>query len=244
MEGDALVIASGRTRKNHFVIGNETTTRKTVLVEVPIEGTWNVVGDTQPLETTRNLHRFSVTIEPKETQGLTVVREQITEIKLPLDRATPKYIAELKALASIDANLKSLLDQLSVLQASMNAAESEVVSIREQHRNITAEQTRIRSNLETLDKSAELYERYVKRLTEQEDLLEDLSKRLGELRVRQRQDQLELDKLLGPFRQESKRQQLKQRSKNNANRQLQQAESLDDIFDDGNDLQEGPGGLF
>lgn len=229
LDSDVLVFTSGRTRHNTYEISNDTLANKNVVIEMPIEDSWELVDGDQPDETTRNLYRFSTSVDSKANATVDVAREEVTTRRVALDSVTAQLLAELDAIPLLDDELKALIEKLTELQSQRNDTSSEVAAVQDQQRSITSEQSRIRSNLQALnDRSGALYQRYVQLLTTQEDTLEQLSKKLSELRAVQRAIEAELDKLLGPFR---------QKAKNSPNRAIKQQEqipqnnqSLDDPF--------------
>jgi hypothetical protein len=227
LDNDVLVFTNGRTRENEFEVINDTRTMKKMVIELPIAEPWKLMASSTPNETTRSLYRFSMEVDTKKTNVLKVEREEVSTRRVALDAVTPQLLAELDAIPRMDEKLKALIDKLTDLQSDLNSTTVEIRTVQERQRNINNEQTRIRSNLESLkDTSAVLYQRYVKLLTTQEDELELLSGRLSELRKQQRAIESDLDSLLGPFREKAKK------SKKQMSQQAvpDVGDELDDVF--------------
>jgi chromosome segregation ATPase len=78
--------------------------------------------------------------------------------------------------------LKKSLEKLQTLRAEFAEAAKKTGRQEQQLAEISKEQTRIRANMGSLDKSSELYKRYVQTLGGQEDQIQKLQESLKELR--------------------------------------------------------------
>ena len=87
--------------------------------------------------------------------------------------------------------------QLLSRKREQEATAAAILSKRDTIRNIESMQTRIRENMRALDKTSELYQQYVRTLTEQERELAELTRQLQELDATRRQQDAALDQFVG-----------------------------------------------
>jgi len=69
------------------------------------------------------------------------------------------------------------IEEVGRRQAEINTVEREIAELDRQKNEIDAEQSRIRENMAKIDRASQLYTRYMTKLTDQENTLEDLRER-------------------------------------------------------------------
>ncbi len=191
-----LVAARRLARSRKLVIKNAGTAPATLLVEHPIEGGWRLVKPAQADETARDRHRFAVAAAPGKPVEFAIdeelPQEQVVAIT-NLDDAT--VLLYERAGASSPKVKESLGDvlrrrrELARLATERGVREREIEAIGQ-------EQARIRENMNRLERSSELFTRYVQKLTEQEGRIETLRGEIAERTAEEQQRRSELDAFL------------------------------------------------
>ncbi len=195
-------IAGGRLRevcrhrtRQEFRLRNSGQKPKTVLLEHPLRPRWELVEPAEATETTRNLYRFSMEVGPKSASALTVVQEMTQRKRVRILRTSGDELGVYLESKDVSDAVKAALQTI----ADRNRQATELAGQRLRKEKlveaITGEQGRIRKNLESLDHASDLYRRYVTKLNQQEDRLDQL---LAEI-AQSRDEEAELRRQLEDF---------------------------------------------
>jgi hypothetical protein len=191
-----LIATRKYARTKAFEIKNSGSKSVKLLVEHPREGGWNLVAPKEAAETTRDRYRFAVTAEPGKPAKLEVAEEQqgVQHVALTnVDDGTILFYIRAKATSP---KVKEALEQVI---AKKRAIEEIVRVKQEKEREIQVveqEQNRIRQNMAQLDRTNELYAKYVKKFAEQEDRVEVLRKEIAGLVKQEQEARKALDEFL------------------------------------------------
>jgi hypothetical protein len=191
-----LIATRKYARTKVFEIKNSGSKPVKLLVEHPREGGWNLVAPKEAAETSRDRYRFAVTAEPGKPAKLEVAEEQqgVQHVALTnIDDGTILFYIRAKATTPA---VKEALEQVI---AKKRAIEEIVRKKQEREREIQVveqEQNRIRQNMAQLDRTNELYAKYVKKFAEQEDRVEALRKEIAALIQQEQEARKALDELL------------------------------------------------
>jgi hypothetical protein len=191
-----LIATRKYARTKVFEIKNSGSKPVKLLVEHPREGGWNLVAPKEAAETSRDRYRFAVTAEPGKPAKLEVAEEQqgVQHVALTnIDDGTILFYIRAKATSPA---VKEALEQVI---AKKRAIEEIVRKKQEREREIQVveqEQNRIRQNMAQLDRTNELYAKYVKKFAEQEDRVEALRKEIAALIQQEQEARKALDELL------------------------------------------------
>lgn len=158
-----------------YKIKNSGDKAKSMLVEHPQREGWKLVDPDLASETTRDRYRFAVEVEPDQTRELTVdERREIKQTINLVDFNDTRYSFYLSA-QQVTPEVKAALEEYQRRRAEI----TKLAQQRQQHQGrlalIENEQARIRKNMQQLPRDSELYKRYIKKFTEQEDAVEQLN---------------------------------------------------------------------
>lgn len=173
---DGMIEQSLRARHTTvYSFDNLDSTRgRVILVEYPRMHGWDLVEPKESAETTDSLHRFETAFGPSESGTLRIVHEQTRAERLGIidydigtllayarnGKASQAVIDAVRKAASINSRVLEQQRQIALLDG--------------QRREITEEQSRIRSNMNSVDRNSDLYRRYVTKLNEQETQVEEI----------------------------------------------------------------------
>jgi hypothetical protein len=191
-----LIAARKYARKKVFEIKNSNEKPVKLLIEHPREGGWNLVDPKEPAEMTRDRYRFAVVADPGKPVKLEVSEE----------RPDVQYVA----LTNVDDNMILFYSRAKVTSPAVKEALEQVIAKKraimeivrvkqEKEREIQVveqEQNRIRQNMAQLDRTNELYAKYVKKFAEQEDRVETLRKEITALVGQEQEARKALDDYL------------------------------------------------
>ncbi|GDX95174.1 hypothetical protein LBMAG47_08380 [Planctomycetia bacterium] len=192
-----LVVTRKATRKKVFEIKNSGSKPVKMLVEHPRDGgNWKLVAPEKTAETTRDRYRFAVLAEPGKPATLEVVEEQPGEQRIALSNIDAGQIG---IFVQSKVPSQRVKDALGQVLAKKRGIEEIVRTKQEKEREIQVveqEQNRLRQNMGNLDRNNELYLKYVRKMTEQEDRVDVLRKEITVLIQKEQAARRELDDFL------------------------------------------------
>ena len=168
-----------RTKK--YTIKNSDTKPKTVLIEYPIDANWKLVAPEKPTEKTRDRYRFAVTAEPGKPATLSVEEEQVVSQQLAITNLDSNAIGFYVSQKTVSPPVKTALQDIVKRKQALQNVAQERGRLEQQISTITQEQDRIRQNMGQLDRTTELYKRYVQKFGAQEDAVEKMREQIQKL---------------------------------------------------------------
>ena len=168
---------------------------RTVLVEHPRTHGAELVGST-PRETTPDAYRFGVTLKPGGSEKLIVREERISMQQRRVGNLSAQAMLEVIGTGPMDPKLAEALRTASGMQAALARMEEQMAAWERRIAEITADQSRLRSNISTVPGGSDLHNRYLRTLDEQENELEDLRTRIADQRAQADARRQELDRFL------------------------------------------------
>lgn len=191
-----LITTHKHQRSHDYTIKNSGKKAKQVLVEYPHDSDWTLTAPKKADETTRDRYRFTVKAEPGEPAKLHVEEERNISQQLELSNLDDNMIRfYINAEVVSDAVKKALTEVVARKQRIAELA-AKKQDLERQVATIDQEQQRIRQNMPQLDRNSDLYRRYVKKFSEQEDQMEKLRGGIQEVAADQEKRQQALDEYL------------------------------------------------
>ena len=191
-----MLITRKAAEEKIYTVRNRDQKKKAVLVEHPFRSDWELIEPKEATERTREVLRFRVPVEAGETAQLTV-REQkrLSETLSMVDAGSDVIAVYLKA-QQVSPKVKQALEKVVSLRDVLGKTMAEKNRREQRVNEISEEQTRIRENMIRLSQSSELYQRYVKKLDQQESELETLRTEIERLKNDEAKQQRELNDYL------------------------------------------------
>lgn len=183
-----------------YTVRDDDTTPRAVLIEHPLRVGWTLAKSAPtPEETTSNVYRFRVDVQPKQTSTLEVMESEPLETKYELSNLTDDQIGLFLRQKSINADVEAALRKIVAQKNVAADLEDQISRIGDEKQTIYDDQQRIRENMKALKGSPEeraLTERYTQQLANQETQLETLQKQAADLQTKDDQAQAELNKMI------------------------------------------------
>ena len=177
-----LIITRRERQEAKYVLTNKGDKPRRVLIEHPFDSAYKLIAPEKFTERTAKVYRFSVTLPPNKPEELRVVLERPyseTIAVVNADLNSLSFYANRKETSDkIQAALREIIQRRRTVQELQNkaaVAENEV-------NGINTDQERIRKNMGALDKTSDLYKRYVKQLDTQESRIQTLRATAARLR--------------------------------------------------------------
>ena len=166
------------SRSRTYTVKNSGRREKHVLIEYPIDHSWKLVQPEKPEETTRDMYRFGVDADPGEPETLVVEEERTDNEAMAVtnmdDNSIRIYLSQQVVSEKIKAALQEVIKRKQALQAVVTKRQQ----LQQEVNVIGQEQDRIRKNMAELPKDSDLFNRYIKKFTDQEDSIERLRKEI------------------------------------------------------------------
>jgi len=176
-----MLIEMKHARSQEYTVKNSGRRVKKVLIEYPLDPTWKLVAPKEPAEKTRDLYRFAVDAKPGEPTKLLVEEERIDRQQVALTNMDENAIQVFLSAKVVSEKVKAALAEVIKQKAAIQKVVRDRTLLEQQVNTIGQDQSRIRQNMDKLDRTSDLYKRYVKTLTDQEDKLESLRGQIKEL---------------------------------------------------------------
>jgi hypothetical protein len=156
-----------------------------VVVEQPrMGGDWKLAAPEKPYEQTDALYRFEVPVEAGKAGQVKVVQELISSRTIGvLSIDLPTLVSYQRQGGGVvsDAVIQAFREAQR-LQALVSQAQQRIADLDAQRAAIDTDQNRLRQNMNSIDRTSELYKRYLNKLTEQETKVEQLAGDLDKAR--------------------------------------------------------------
>ena len=177
-----LHITRKQQREHVYTFRNKAEQNKTVLIEQALEREFKLTQPEKPAEKTADEYRFRVDVAAGKTAELKVVTERpVTETIALLD-ADINILVAYAQNAQVGPKLRGALKELVEWRRKITELQAQRTNREAEIKAIDQEQTRIRQNMQQLDRNSALYQQYVKKLTDQESRIERLREEIVKVR--------------------------------------------------------------
>ena len=169
-----------------------------ILIEHPFRADWQLASPSTATERTRDVYRFAVTVEPGQGTRLRVREEKPLQQSVVLSDSGPDVLAYYLRATQVSDKVKQALQRVSTLRDKLDQTVQQRRRFEQQIQEITQEQARMRENMGKLAQNSELYNRYVRKLDQQETEIDKMRKDIETLKGTEEQQRKELnDYLMG-----------------------------------------------
>ena len=169
-----LIATHKSVRTHDYTVKNSGRKAKKVLIELPLEPDWKLVAPEKPEEKARDRYRFAVEAKPGEPAKLHVEEERTDSQSIALTNIDDATIGIYLRAKVVSEKVKSALAEVIKRKAELNQVTQRRAQLQQKVNEISEEQNRIRQNMPQIDRTSDLYKRYVKKFSDQEDEIEKL----------------------------------------------------------------------
>ncbi len=188
-----LEVTTLRQAKASYVFDNKDAKRaRTVVVEHARYPGWDLAEPSKPADITAALYRFEVPVEPAKNAKLDVMQQHTDATMLAFSNMSWEDMAGYQKNGKVSQGVIDAFKGAQTRQGAINLTNQEIARTNQERDRINTDQARIRQNMAQLDRTSELYKKYLATLTQQESQLEANAKKLDELNVRLGQQQNDL----------------------------------------------------
>jgi hypothetical protein len=192
-----------QTVEKTYEISNQTDRAKVLYIEYPQRDGWELSENSpKPEYTTQRYHRFRVELTALEDKKITITERQSLYESYQLTSLTRNDLALFITRRYIDEATKAKLEKLIDTQIAINQISSNLAALDGEINNISADQKRLRENIEALSKTAEakaLITRYIDKVNQQESRLEEIEKERRAMQAEKQRLETELGNAIRAF---------------------------------------------
>jgi hypothetical protein len=162
---------------------NRSQTDRTLLIEHPNRTAqqFRLVGTEKPAEETPEVYRFQLPLKADETKSFTVKEERDVTQTVQLTNGAEGQVRYFISLSEVSPALKEKLQTALKVKGEWDAQARELSQVNADLQRLNADQDRIRKNLRETPKDAEVYQTYLKKLSDQEKEIDTLTARQKKL---------------------------------------------------------------
>ena len=157
-----------------FSLRNKAASAKTVLLQIPIDTNFTLVEPAKSSEKSPTEYRFEVAVAARETTLFRMQSERTVSETVAIFDADINALVAYSQNSTVSPALKTALQGVVNRRNSLRDLQNRHAGTQARIKEIGDEQTRIRQNMNALDKSSALYKLYVSKLTKQESQIETL----------------------------------------------------------------------
>jgi hypothetical protein len=175
-----------------YTVKNRDQKPKVVLIEHPWRADWQLTAPEPPAERTRQAYRFVLTVEAGQTAQLQVREEKQLQHSVGLTDAGPDVLVYYVQTTQVSPKVKEALQRVIGLRDRLDRTVQQRRRLEQRIQEITQEQARIRENMGRLPQNSDLYNRYVRKLDQQETDLDKLRQEIEALKTTEDEQKREL----------------------------------------------------
>jgi len=187
-----MLISRRLVEDRTYLVMNRDDKAKTVLIEQPYRADWKLAEPKESTERTRDLYRFSVAVDPGESAMLRVKETLPIQETILLMESGINQIVYYQQAKEVSQKVKEALQRVVQLRSKLDDARAQRTRLDQRTAEITVEHARIRENMHRLQQNSDLYNRYVKKLDQQETDLDKLRKEIESLKNTEEEHRREL----------------------------------------------------
>ncbi len=166
------------TRKSvsakEYSVENKSDHDKTLVIEHPVRADWKLVETPAPVEATDKLYRFQQTLAAGKTDKFTVREETVQSQSVSLLPIRLEDVQFYSQAGEILAPVRDALGKAVKLKQAVTESQRQLNDHDSQVRALSDDQSRIRENLKSVDKTSAYATRLLNKLDDQEGQLEKL----------------------------------------------------------------------
>src|SRR5712664_3369119 len=196
-----LTTTSEEREKKTYIVRNEDTTPRALVIEHPARPEWKLAEDgAKPEEKASGLYRFRLNVEPKKTERLVVNEAKPLYTHYALNAVTDDQIEFFLRQKSINPQIEKALRTVTAQKKVVADLDGTIKEHQKAIDQIFTDQGRLRENMKALKGSAEeraLLQRFTKQLNEEETQLDALRQQIQETQVQRERANEELQRMIG-----------------------------------------------
>lgn len=148
---------------------------RAIFVEHPRNDAWEFTGTAKPVETTSDSARFEVEAAPNASKELVVAQQRVESQSFEVTSYDMNTLLAYGRAGKVSEKVVEAVREAARRQGVISMHNRTIQELEKERREITEDQNRVRQNMSSVDRTTDLYARYMKKLGEQETRLETIT---------------------------------------------------------------------
>jgi hypothetical protein len=158
---------------------------RAILIEHPRVPEWRLISPPETdVELARDRYRIRATLGKGEEKVVEVTTERPRTTSLQLAGMPVETLVRYSRTGALDEKVRQAFEMLATMRREIDQEERTIAELEASRKTIYAEQERIRANLASVPATADLRQRYLDAMKQQEDSLAALARRAEDARAR------------------------------------------------------------
>ena len=176
-----LMVERRQTYTQTYTAKSESDRDKVLIIEHNRRPQLELIAPKEPMERTEGLYRFQMTVPADETADLTVKESQTTWQNIAILNWDIGDLLTYTKTGKIDRDVRDAILKAIELRQQEAELRRQIAAAEREYQRIAEQQSRIRSNMGRLSNNSSLHQRYIKKLADQEDQVEEIQTRIDDL---------------------------------------------------------------
>lgn len=155
---------------------------RTILIEHPRNDAWEFTGDVKPVEKADSVVRFQVEVPAAGKKSIDVAQQRVDRQTFEVTSFDMPTLIAYSKQGKVSDKVLEAVREAARRQAVIADHNRRIAELEKERGEITADQSRVRQNIGSVDRTSELYTRYMKKLSDQETRLDAITGDLAETR--------------------------------------------------------------
>ena len=179
-----------------YVAEDKSDTGRTLIIESPRHGGWDLIEPKKALETTDTLYRFEGKLEPKKVSEVTVKEQHIERQSVAMVQLDFNSLLAYSRTGEIPQPVRDAIRKAADLNSALTDTRRDIEQRQQKIQEITQEQQRIRENMRSVTAESAYSKRLLKELDDQETVIQNLHTEVSKLQTQANQQQKSLEDYL------------------------------------------------
>ncbi len=166
-----------------YTLNNKREAARLALIEHPLRPDWTLVEPAKDVETTRDAYRYRTTLAAAQSRDLVFQEERVEPELLMLSTLPTDHVRIILSQKRLSERVRQALAEVVARQEALEAVRRERQQQDAAVKALTEEQARIRQNMQTVQRNAESYAMWERKLVQQEQDLDRLRQAIAALRA-------------------------------------------------------------
>jgi len=172
-----------------YAVKNKADEQRQLIIEHPFRPDRTLVEPAKFEEKTSALYRFRLPVKKDSTEELLAKEEKVTSEEIAILSGSTDSLIVYSKNEKITKKVRDALIEAIRIKQEMTGSQNKLASLTGQLESIKSGQDRLRKNIQTVGRDSELGRRYLKKLSEEEDQIEQLNKVIQETRNKAEEQQ-------------------------------------------------------
>ncbi|MBX3352024.1 MAG: hypothetical protein KF684_03760 [Phycisphaeraceae bacterium] len=168
----------------HRFVNRDASRGRTIIVEHPKMPGWTLLSPASPASESETVQRFEVALDRAGEATLDITHERVDRSTVALVQYDLDLLVRLSSDGRASKQVVDAVRKAGEMQRAVRDIDAMISALNTERGAIASDQGRVRENMGRVDRNSDLYARYMRTLTEQEDRLEQIEQETRDLRAK------------------------------------------------------------